>query len=285
MAINQNYTFSLERQAGEFFDWNTFLITALLVAAGLISIYSATYDSGMSAYFFKQLIYTGMGFGVMIALMYIPERWIYANAYIIYGICILLLCVVLVPGIGKVTYGTRGWINLGGFSLQPSEFAKIGSLLAIAKYLSMKGTDVKTLRDLGMVVGFVALPALLIHFEPDDGSASVLGAMLFGLLLWTGFDIFILFFVVSLPIILILSLLGTVYLVISSVLFSIIAISFRRKAYITIGAIIIAVGVGFSSRSSSKSSSRTSSKGYRHFSSLTLTPGARAITLYIQFWP
>lgn len=74
MAKQNFEKLAIEKQAADFFDWSTFLLTALLVAFGLISIYSATYDSGMSLFFNKQLTYTAIGTATMFALMFVPER-------------------------------------------------------------------------------------------------------------------------------------------------------------------------------------------------------------------
>ncbi len=240
----QNYEkLLIEKQAADFFDWSTFLISVLLVGMGLISIYSATYDSGMSVFFNKQLIYTGIGTVAMFALMFVPERWIYINSLPIYAISVLLL--ILVFPLGKDVYGTRGWIDIGFMTLQPSEFAKLSTLLMIANHLSKKGTDIRTLRDLAVVGAYVALPAILIAVEPDTGSASVLGALTLGILLWSGFDTYSLYFIVSLPIVIIASFMGTNHFIIGVSLYSLIAAFFKRKLYVTIITIGIVIGAGY----------------------------------------
>jgi rod shape determining protein RodA len=247
MAINQDYGFSIKKSSSDFFDWSTFFISVLLVTIGLLSIYSATYDAGQSHFFNNQLKYAFLSYGLLFIIMYIPEKYIYSFSYIIYGFTILLLLLVLVPFIGKTHYGTRGWLEIGGFSLQPSEFAKVGTLLVVARHLSLKGTDIRTLRDFFYVSTLVAIPTLLILIEPDTGGATVMMAMYLGILLWTGFDVFFLFFVLSIPIIIILSFIGLNYYIVSVIVFSIIAFTFKKKIYITILAILFAVGIGYSS--------------------------------------
>ncbi len=243
MAKKQYINFAIEKQAADFFDWATFLVTVLLVGAGLISIYSATFDSGMNIYFYKQLTYAGVGAIAMFILMFVPERWIYINSLPIYGITLIML--LLVFPLGKEIYGTKGWIELGGFTLQPSEFAKFSTLLMIANHLSKKGTDIKTIRDLAIVLSYAAIPMFLIGLEPDIGSASVLGAIVLGILLWSGFDVYTLYSLVSMPIIIIFSFLGTSYFIISVTIYSIIAAIFRKSLIVTLVSIGIIIAIGY----------------------------------------
>lgn len=243
MAKQQNIKLAIEKQPADFFDWATFLVTVLLIGAGLMSIYSATYDSGMNVYFYKQLTYAGVGAVAMFLFMFIPERWIYINSLPIYGITLILL--LLVFPLGKEIYGTKGWIVIGGFTLQPSEFAKFSTLLMIANHLSKKGTDIKTIRDLGIVIGYVLLPVILIVMEPDIGSASVLGALVLGILLWSGFDVYTLYSLVSTPIIIVFSFLGTTSFIISVTLYSIVAAMFRKSIIVTVISISMIIAIGY----------------------------------------
>lgn len=240
--------FEIRRQPGEFFDWMTFLVTLILVTIGLISIYSATYDAGMSSRFTQQLIFAIIGFISAIVIMFLPERWISAFTYPFYGLVLLLLIAVLIPQIGKEVNGTRGWLAFGGFTFQPSEFAKLSTLMAIAKFLSSKGVDIKNLRDLLISAGIMLLPAALIFKQPDNGTATVLGATFLGILFWSGFDLFILFTVVSAPIIALFSLMGTAAFVTSVSFFTIIAGLLRKKIWITVLAVVIVGGIGYTGK-------------------------------------
>ncbi len=241
--INKSFTF--QKNQSDFFDWSTFLVTILLVSFGLISIYSATYDSGMSTFFNRQLIYAFLGTGVMLGVMLLPERLIYRYSFFLYTISIILL--ILVFPFGKDVYGTRGWLDIGIMTIQPSEFAKLTTLLLLANHLSKRGTDIRTPRDLGVVAAIVLIPMILILLEPDTGSASVLIALTLGVLLWTGFDIFTILFIVSIPVVIIASLLGTIQFVIAVAIFAIIAIFLRKKLYITVISIFIIAAIGYSS--------------------------------------
>ena len=234
---------AIKKQPLELFDLSLFMPVLLLFAFGLISIYSATYESHMSDSFYKQLFFGGLGIGTMLVFMFLPERFLQSNSIILYAISILFLILVLF--FGKGVAGTKGWFHLGGLSFQPSELAKFTALLAIASFLSTKGRDVKTLRDLSITLGIIILPMALIVLQPDIGTASVFIALGLGVLLWSGFDIFFLYLIVSMPVIAILSLLGTTHFVVSVSVFAIIAASFRRKIMVTALSLAVVIIVGY----------------------------------------
>lgn len=236
--INPN----IRKHATLYFDWSSFLITAVLVTIGLISIYSATYDSHMSSYFDRQLLAASIGFVFMIAISFLPERLLESSSYPAYIGSIFLLVAVLFVGVES--HGTQGWIRFGGFSLQPSEFAKLGLLMILAMRLSVKGSDIRTLRDLGFAVGLTIVPVFLILRQPDMGSATVLIALLFGILFWSGYNSFVLYFLLCLPIIVLASLFGSTSFIIVVAILGGIAFLFRRKIIITIAAISVFVIMG-----------------------------------------
>ena len=243
MPNDKDLKISIESKAADFFDWNTLITVFMLTAIGLISIYSATFASGMNAYFYKQLSYAGIGFAVLAITIFIPERLLRVGAPFFYASTIFLLLLVLV--IGHVVYGTKGWLVVGGFSLQPSEIAKLGALALIAMQVSRPGANVQSIRDLATLFAILILPIYLIHLEPDDGSATVLMAMTLGVLAWAGFDLFILFMVVGLPSFILISLFGTLYYIIGLILFSIITLLFRRGIIKSILVIAIFAAVGY----------------------------------------
>lgn len=240
---------TFKKAAAEYFDWTTFLIVIILVTAGLISVYSATYlysatqTTGMSPTFTKQVISAIIGLLLLILILFLPERFIQAISYPFYGFSIILLIAVLI--FGTETAGTKGWLNLGGFSIQPSEIAKLSTIMAIAKRLSEKGKDIRSLREFGIVLGFVLLPILLILLQPDVGSSFVFIAILFGILLWVGFDLFLMYVVVCIVCIVVLSLINETLMIFAISLFSIIAFFFRKKILFTIISVLIFISIGF----------------------------------------
>lgn len=217
----------LRRNLFSLIDFKIIALVLLLISAGLISIYSATYDSGTSIFFYKQLIFSGIGFATILFIIFIPENWIKFNTVTIYVISIILLIMVLF--FGKTISGTKGWIHIAGFSLQPAEFAKIATLLLASRFLSQKGVDIKSLRDLFTLIAIFALPVFLIILQPDMGSASVMLVLFLGILFWTGFDLLILYFLAFLPLIIIFSLTGIEYFIGAVIFFTITSVFFKKK--------------------------------------------------------
>lgn len=235
---------SLNRNFAEMFDWNTLLTAVLLTTIGLLSIYSATFDAGMSNYFNKQLIFAGIGFGVMMVIAFLPERWIGLGAYGFYAFNLLLLIAVVI--IGHTVYGSKSWIVLGPLSFQPSETAKIATLLAMARFISRPNVDLKTIRDLGIVMIILAVPSALMMLEPDFGSTTVFVAMTLGVILWCGADLFMLFTIVALPIVVLIAFFGKTPFYVAAILSTLAAFSFRKNIILTVVVSALIVGAGFS---------------------------------------
>ncbi len=158
-------------------DWVTIGIYLVLVFLGWINIYAAVFDEqhgsilDLSQRYGKQLIWIIAAIALAITIFLIDTKFYSVFAYIIYAIAILLLIGVLV--IGKEIHGARSWFQIGGFQFQPSEFAKIATSLALAKYLSSYNIKIESFRTTVYVLGIILFPALLIAIQPDMGSALV----------------------------------------------------------------------------------------------------------------
>lgn len=119
----------------------------------------------------KQLIWIAISFFGFGLVQVVDWKFWQTFAYPIYAICIVLLVGVLLFGI--TIKGATSWYSIGGFTIQPSEFAKFGTALAVAAYLSTYKTDLRKAPHLLTVLGIFMLPALLILLQPDAGSAIV----------------------------------------------------------------------------------------------------------------
>ena len=237
---------ALQRRVNDLLDWGLLLAVIGVLALGLISIYSATF--GTNDVFKKQLIYAGIGGGVGFALFFIPERWMKDASFVAYGIGILGLVAVLTP-LGYEVNGQQCWIRIGGFTFQPSELAKLTTLMAIANYTSRKGFDIRTIRDLLILVGFIALPTALIMAQPDTGSATVFLAMALGIFLWIGGDLFFLYIIACIPFIGASALYGVLFdtpwwFIGIALLAGLGAFAFRRKLVTTIITVVLLVSIG-----------------------------------------
>lgn len=162
---------------------DTFLMIAVFIIGlfGIIMIYSASsiwaeYKFHDAFKFVKaQGIFFLAGIVLMNALLKIDYSVYQKHANKILGICFLLLVLVLIPGIGTVRNGSRSWFGLGGFGIQPSEFAKIGLIIYVAKYLANHRKEMRDIKKgvlpILMVIGVFFL---LIMLEPDFGTAMVI---------------------------------------------------------------------------------------------------------------
>lgn len=157
------------------FDWSLFLVTAALAVVGVVNLYSATsvLRASLSDLYVQQVYWLVAG-GILGALAAaVDYRWIerYGYAIYVFGVVLLLLVFVL----GRDIRGSSRWIQLGSFSLQPSEFMKLFLIVALAKYLhNDPKLEGRTLRELVVPAAFAALPVFLVLRQPDLGTALIL---------------------------------------------------------------------------------------------------------------
>lgn len=172
-----------------------FLSVIILVAIGIASVYSATYDAGASLYFNRQVVWACAGFVMMVAIWLLPFRTVQMAAYPLYALSILLLIAVLVAG--KTVAGTKSWFGIGGFGLQPSEFVKVTTLMALSAYLSYRHLERGRLSEIAATFGIVLLPFGLIILQPDMGTGLIYLGALFLILIWAGAPVFLLLALVA----------------------------------------------------------------------------------------
>lgn len=166
-------------------DWITILLYMALCIIGFVNIYASIYNPETSTLFNfgssygKQLIFIITALMVGFSILLLDAKFFSVFSPVIYGITMLLLMVVLV--IGRKIAGNQAWIPLGSFKLQPSELAKFGTALLIARYVgnfNPKFRDVKSIFFAALIIGF---PLFLIMLQPDTGSALVFLAFMFPL--------------------------------------------------------------------------------------------------------
>jgi cell division protein FtsW len=134
----------------------------------------------------KQVLYAGIGFFLMILMLFLPHRILKRFAYPVLILSILFLVAVLIPGIGHRAGGSTRWLKIESFSFQPSEFAKLGLIIFLAYFLTKKEEKMRSF-SFGFLptVLFSGLVIALVAKEPDFGGALFLAAMVF-LLLFIG---------------------------------------------------------------------------------------------------
>lgn len=178
----------MQQQGNRFFfnvDWITVLIYICLCAIGFVNIYasiphpenSSAFDFGSS--YGKQLIYIITGLILGLSILLFDGRLFNVFSPFIYGGTLILLVVVLF--VGRNVGGNQAWIPLGSFRLQPSEFAKFGTALFLARYVSSFNPKFRDFKSIFFAAIIVLAPLALIMLQPDTGSALVFLAFMFPL--------------------------------------------------------------------------------------------------------
>ena len=170
---------------GSKYDWVTIFIYIALVAIGWINIYSASFNEASTSFFdvkqvyTKQLMFICLSVLLIIFILAIEAKFYERFSSIIYLIALFSLLGLFL--FGKNINGATSWYAVGGFTIQPSEFAKVATSLALAKYVSDIQIDLLTYQDQIKSLIIVFLPAILIIPQPDPGSALVYLALIFAL--------------------------------------------------------------------------------------------------------
>jgi rod shape determining protein RodA len=178
----------MQHQSNRFFfnvDWITILIYIALCAIGVANIYSTEYNPdkttafSFTASYGKQLIFAGTGLILGLSILLFDAKFFSVFAPVIYGVTIFLLLVVLV--VGRNVGGNQAWIPIGSFRLQPSEFAKFGTALLLARYISSFNLKLNSVRPILISGAIIILPMMLIILQPDAGSMLVFLSFMFPL--------------------------------------------------------------------------------------------------------
>jgi rod shape determining protein RodA len=186
-------------------DWMIILLYLALCIIGWLSIYSAEISPDAESIFSrdqeygKQAIWIASSLFIGTVIMLLSSKMFYNYSWLFYGGSLLLLILVLI--FGKVVGGAKSWFSFGGFSIQPSEFAKFSTLLMLGVFIANPQTNLRNLKDQLIAFGIMALPVGLILLQPDAGSALVYVSLIFVLYregitewyLWAGFSAIFLF--------------------------------------------------------------------------------------------
>jgi rod shape determining protein RodA len=157
-------------------DWVLIGIYLGLVLMGWLNIYAVTYDEGQSIIdthlnSFRQLMFIVASIIIISAILIIDRQFYETFAYIIYGAVLFIL--LLVPIIGKEVGGNKAWLGVGSFGVQPSEFAKFATALAVAKFVGTIGFKMDNLRNQMVLFAIIGAPIMLILLQKDYGTAMV----------------------------------------------------------------------------------------------------------------
>lgn len=158
-------------------DWFTVLLYLVLVFLGWINIYASVYDAehqsilDVSQRYGKQLIWIGAALTLAFLILLIETNFYVFFSYIIYAVVVFLLIAVLF--FGTEINGAKSWFTIGGFSIQPAEFGKFATALALSKFMSSFGFRLQRVKSLLIMGVIIFAPAVLILLQNDTGSALV----------------------------------------------------------------------------------------------------------------
>lgn len=165
------------------FDWITIILFLMLVGFGWLNIVSASHFGDINDYFDmsrpygKQSVFIIFTLVLIVLILAVDAKFYERFASIIYVVSMISLVGLFV--FGKNVNGAQAWYGIGGMTLQPSEFAKFATSLAVAKYMSDLQTNMKTFKDQLKALGIITIPALLILLQNDAGSTVVYAAFFF----------------------------------------------------------------------------------------------------------
>ena len=198
-------------------DLFVFLITIILLLIGMVMVYSSSYvwaefNYGDAYYFVKrQLFFVSLGLMLLVVLTFIPYFTWQKYSLFILLFCFILLIIVLIPGVGLVRGGARSWIGVGAFSIQPSEFIKLGLIIFLASILEQERVQITS-----FIRGFLPLTLLiftvfcLFMSQPDFRTGLVIVSTCMLILFIAGAKLSHLFSLV------IVGLIGFAFLIISA---------------------------------------------------------------------
>ncbi|PTX51236.1 spore cortex peptidoglycan biosynthesis regulator SpoVE [Melghirimyces profundicolus] len=171
------------------------IITVILslLTIGVIMVYSASaaysYHKFGDSFFYakRQMLFAALGVFLMLFVSRLDPRLFYQRAKSGLFICFFLLVLVLIPGVGMVRGGARSWLGIGAFSIQPSEFMKLGVILFLARYLTLNARETGTfLKGLAVPLSIAGAAFALIMLQPDLGTGTVLMGTAFVLIFAAG---------------------------------------------------------------------------------------------------
>ena len=163
-------------------DWFTMLLYVILIVAGWLTVCGATYSFENADLFDfstragKQLVWICCSLGIAFILMMLDDDLYEMFSFLIYGALIILLLVTLV--LAPDTKGSRSWLIFGPVSLQPAEFAKFATALALSKFMSSYGFTIRSWKNALIIAGLILVPMVIIVMQQETGSALVYASFL-----------------------------------------------------------------------------------------------------------
>ena len=235
-------------------DWTLVLIYLALVLMGWVNIYAAVYNEDhssifdMSQRYGKQMIWIVSSLFIALVIILTDARFFSTFAYLIYGLTMVLLVAVLF--FGTTIAASKSWFQIGGFALQPAEFAKFATNLALARFFSGQHINIKDFKTRVVPLLLMGLPTILILLQNDTGSALVYSSFILVLYRMGLSGNFLLAGVMVVILVVSTLMVGQFYVVGFVILMALVLLFFikrnRTNIFNLIGLVVLAVGFIFS---------------------------------------
>jgi rod shape determining protein RodA len=226
------------------FDFGLFLPALILFGFGLLAIYSSTVNNTFAQENFQRQVVWGVFAFIVFFITYsLPTNIFKSFAVPGYLISLLLLLAVLV--IGRQISGSKSWLVIGSMGFQPSEIAKIATIMAIAAYLSRNSSNIDSFKDIFITLGIGITPVLLILLEPDMGTSIVFMGVILIMFFWKGISSFSLFTVLSPAFVAVAAIFGTIYFIVALALVIVLLVTFKKDLFFSASIFAIGLSSGF----------------------------------------
>jgi rod shape determining protein RodA len=231
-------------------DWTTILLFMALVLLGWLNIFAAIYDEAANQTIWdlslssgRQLMFIIAALVIAFAIVIIDMRFYETFAYVFYAL--ILVALFMVPIIGKEVGGNKAWIGIGSFGVQPSEFAKFITALAVAKFIGSIGFRMDNLKNQAILFALIGIPIVLIQLQSDTGTALVFTSFIL-VFYREGMSPFLLIMGISAAAIFVLTLMVPNQLYLHAAIATLLIVlilfgkkKFRRIVILTVGALLI----------------------------------------------
>ena len=164
-------------------DWPMFGAALALVLLGLVTMSSFT---ASDPFFVRQCIWMGLGVGVFFAAAQIDWRFLRRSGVAAALYAVSLLPLLLLAVVGHAILGAKSWFDLGVFAFQPTDLVKLSLIILLAKYFSRRHIEIANIKHILVSGAYTAVVFLLVAAQPDFGSAIIIGAIWFGMVLVSG---------------------------------------------------------------------------------------------------
>jgi rod shape determining protein RodA len=226
------------------FDLGLFLPVLGLILIGLMAIFSSTINHPTAHGNFERQLIWGVAALIIFFIIYsIPTNTFKPAATPVYLISLIFLLIVLVTG--RRVSGAKSWLDLGFFGFQPSELAKMGTILVMATFLSRRNASIESFKDILIALSLGLIPVALILLEPDMGTSLIFLSLILSIIFWKGISLFSLFVVLSPGFVAITALFGIYYFIGALIVVGILLFLFKKDIFFSGSIFAINLAAGF----------------------------------------